>query len=368
MGNQSHININGKKYDAATGKMLTPDGVVSSKPKAAVKPRKNTGVMDGVAPRRPSSTKTASRASVKHVKKQPQKSQTLMRAGLKKPKPVAKSARAKQVSSIQKSSLGNTAHREKQVMKIRQSPKIHKYDNVGNSTVVKKSVALTTRPAPEEINLTAHKPQKLAAVGATATKHARSTNNSSPDKLLDDAVANANSHKQELNEKPHKTKRKSKILRKYGVSSRVTSISAAALAVVLLIGFFSVQNVPNLAMKVASTRAGFDASMPVYQPSGFSFNSPINYQSGQVTVSFQSNSDDREYQLVQTSSKWNSDALLSNYIVAENKQYQTFLDRGRTLYIYDGSNATWVDNGIWYQVEGESDLTTDQLVRIAASI
>ena len=121
-------------------------------------------------------------------------------------------------------------------------------------------------------------------------------------------------------------------------------------------------------MRVAAARAGVNASMPGYQPSGFSFKGPIDYSAGQVTVSFKSNTDDRAYSVAQRSSNWNSDALLSNFVVAEGKQYQTYIDRGRTLYIYDGSNATWVDNGVWYQVEGNSDMTTDQLVRIAASI
>ena len=121
-------------------------------------------------------------------------------------------------------------------------------------------------------------------------------------------------------------------------------------------------------MRVAATRAGFDAKMPGYSPSGFSFNGPINYTAGQVQISFKSNTDDRNYNVTQTASNWNSDALLANYILDEEKQYQTYLDKGRTLYIYDGSNATWVDNGVWYQVEGESAMTTDQLIRLASSM
>ena len=125
---------------------------------------------------------------------------------------------------------------------------------------------------------------------------------------------------------------------------------------------------PNLSVRVAAARAGFDANMPGYKPSGYSFSGPINYSPGQVTITFKSNTDNKAYSVTQRASNWNSDALLSNYVVAENKQYQTYLDRGRTLYIYDGSNATWVDNGVWYQVEGDAEITTDQLVRIAASI
>jgi hypothetical protein len=121
-------------------------------------------------------------------------------------------------------------------------------------------------------------------------------------------------------------------------------------------------------MRVASTRAGFAAEMPGYKPAGFSFKGPIAYQAGRVSVTFKSNTDDRQFTLTQSSSNWNSDALLANYVASEKKQYQTYLDKGRTLYIYDNSNASWVDNGIWYQIEGDSSLTTDQLIRIASSL
>jgi hypothetical protein len=184
--------------------------------------------------------------------------------------------------------------------------------------------------------------------------------------MIDKALANATSHTQES--PAHHSKKRSKFTKKLGISSRAATLSSAVLAVVLLAGFFAIQNVPNLSMRIAATRAGFDASMPGYQPTGFSFKGPINYSPGQVTISYRSNTDSRSYDVKQQASNWNSDALLSNYVVAENKQYQTYLDRGRTLYIYNGSNATWVDNGVWYQIEGESDMTTDQLIRIASSI
>jgi hypothetical protein len=157
-------------------------------------------------------------------------------------------------------------------------------------------------------------------------------------------------------------------MKKLGVSRRALSMSSAVLAVALLAGFFAIQNVPNLSMRVAATRAGFDAAMPGYKPAGFSFKGPIKYSPGQVSVSYESNTDARSYEVKQKASNWNSDALLANFVVAEGKQYQTFLDRGRTLYIYDQSNATWVDDGVWYQIEGQSNMTTDQLIRIASSI
>jgi len=182
--------------------------------------------------------------------------------------------------------------------------------------------------------------------------------------MIENALARATAHEQTV----HHKKKRSRVARKLGVSSRAVAISSTVLAGVLLGGFFAVQNIPNLSMRVASARAGFNASLPGYNPSGFSFAGPINYNPGQVTVSYNSNTDDRNYKIIQRASNWNSDALLSNFVVASSQPYQTYQDRGRTLFIYDDSNATWVDNGIWYQIEGKSQMTTDQLVRIASSM
>lgn len=94
---------------------------------------------------------------------------------------------------------------------------------------------------------------------------------------------------------------------------------------------------------------------------------PIQYGEGAVTLSYQSNSDDRNFQIVQKSSDWNSQSLLENF-VSDKEPYQTFQDKGRTIYIYGKSSATWVSGGVWYQIEGESDLSSDQLLRIVSSL
>jgi hypothetical protein len=182
--------------------------------------------------------------------------------------------------------------------------------------------------------------------------------------LIERALANATGHM----EQPDPSPKKKRLHHRLGVSKKVMSISTAVLAFVVLGGFYAYLNVPNFAMRVAATRAGFKATMPSYKPAGFAFAGPVNYTNGQVSVNFRSNTDDRAYQLTQRTSNWSSEALLTNYVAAQNKQYQTLEDKGRTLYIYDGSNATWVDNGIWYRLEGDSRLTTDQLSRVAASL
>jgi len=352
--------INGKKYDAVTGKMIS--GTAPSKPnKPIVQPITNkTGVVDGFV-KRPAQHKSR-QTPAHHVQNTPKKSSTLMRKSVSKPQKSA--IKPKKVQhTVQKSSLGSSSARVEQAKQTPKSQHIQKYSQpTARTSVIKKSSsALAVKAAPAN----------QAAKRTTETVPATAKNQPKPrsaaaEKMISAALANADSH----NEKPHahSSKKHRKIIKKLGISTRTAAVSSAVLAGVLLGGFFAVQNVPNLSMRVAAARAGFDATMPGYSPSGFSFKGPIQYSAGRVTVSYRSNSDSRAYDVMEQSSNWNSDALLANYIVAENKQYQTYLDRGRTLYIYDGSNATWVDNGIWYQIEGESSMTTDQLIRIAASI
>jgi hypothetical protein len=257
-----------------------------------------------------------------------------------------------------KAQLGSRYSRSKSAMEIAKSPKVHRYEHHTTSSSLVKKV--------QPLEVKKHTPHVVPNSDSRHSQHPnQKPHMSAAAKMIENSLANATAHEHPIHKLP---KKRGRFAKKLGVSSRAIAVSSTVLAGILLGGFFAVQNVPNLSMRVAATRAGFDARMPGYSPSGFSFKGPINYTAGKVTISFQSNSDDRNYAVTQTASNWNSDALLANYILQEDKQYQTYVDKGRTLYIYDGSNATWVDNGVWYQVEGESAMTTDQLIKIASSI
>lgn len=361
MGNQNFIVINGKKYDAVTGKMLAGDSGSAKETKkvVSVKPTQNVGVVDGF--RRAKPKKNIQRSPAHHASKSPAKSQTLARKAVKKPEVITKTKQPEK-PGILKSKLGVSPKRASHAKNTQKHPHVQKFEySQAKSSIVKKSMPLSVKQAPAAIKN-----------DSSSTSNGKNSHSSTTDKrvsqashtLIEAALAQANSH----NEQSPKQKKRRKLSARLGISSKALSLSAGVLAVVILAGFFAMQNVPNISMRVAAARAGFDARLPGYKPAGFSFNGPINYSPGQVTVTFSANSDDRQYDFVQKNSNWNSDALLANFIVEEDKTYQTYQDRGRTLYIYDGSNATWIDDGIWYQVEGNSGMTTDQLIRIASSI
>lgn len=347
------IELNGKRYDARTGKMLSAHETVTGTKKAYVKPAtKQSGVaLDGFS-RRKAPVSERSKTTGRTVSSKTEKSKTLMRSVVKKPavKPTATKPTVSRRGQTPR--LDIDPKRVSRAKSVKQSNLVSKY-GVPKKAITPITTTLPVRPEPEA-------PPMFAA-------HRKPVVEDKIDhsKKFQKAIDNATSHAQPRAKKPSKRQNISKKLR---ISNRTVNFAAVSLAVVLLGGFIAYQNVPNLSMRVAATRAGVEGRLPGYHPSGFGLSGPIKYQQGQITLNYSSNSDDRKFQVNQAASQWNSDSLAENYLVSANKTYQIFQDGGRQIYIYDDNNATWVDGGIWYKIEGNSALNNDQLLRMAASL
>lgn len=151
-------------------------------------------------------------------------------------------------------------------------------------------------------------------------------------------------------------------------NSRTKSLIATSLTAILLVGYITYINIPRAALKIASSKAGFSAQLPGYNPSGFKFAGPISYAPGQIILEYKSNTDDRRFSLTQKETAWDSQTLLDNYVLEESDLYSTYQERGLIVYIFGSSNATWVNGGIWYTITGSSNLTAEQMLKIAASL
>ena len=186
------------------------------------------------------------------------------------------------------------------------------------------------------------------------------------DKLLDQALRAADAHKQARRGRLANQNLWQKLRR----APRWLSIGSAILAIMTFLGFFAWQNMPDVAMRVAASRSHLNASVPQYTPSGFSFSGPISYSNGLVTIDYTANGDaNRSFSISQRASSWDSVSLLANYVVPSGQSYQTFQNKGSTVYIYGTSKgATWVDHGIWYNIKSNAKLNADQLLRIADSM
>jgi hypothetical protein len=355
---ENFIVINGKKYDAVTGVMLQGPAGQSIQQPTVHKP-----VVDGFV-RMQKDVSRARPTTVQHAAKNtvtPQRSKTLMRHVVKKPtEPLLKNTShptQKQVAKKVFTPKATVVPRTSTVPQHRQ----HLANTVQKSAQVKKFGTTVSEYTPVRPVVTPMQVHTAPPITATTYKQHSKTSD-----LLERALQAAEGHKEQFNEP--RTRLHHKIAKKIGVNARTIVVSMTVLAGLVFGGLYAYQNVPKLAMRVAASRAGFNATLPDYNPSGFSFSGPVQYASGQVTVGYKSNTDERQYKLTQKTTDWTSESLLNNYIVSAEKSYQTYQDNGRTIYIYDENNATWVSGGIWYQIEGDSQLTTDQLVRIASSL
>ena len=366
------IEINGKIYNATSGALIEDKGTHVSKP--AIKKRKNIdGIVSTVSKTATQHKNTAqperSKAQFSHHVAPPAKpkmhnvgrsaklsarrkiepSHTLMRTAVKKPKVAPKhSLKAhghtdklaqvpKHVVSHKPSAHSVNERRLSHAKRINKSQAVAKFSKTTASTFV------APKPAPKA-------PSHIAPPKPIA-HHPKSTND-----MLQQAIDHATSHRQ-----PAIKKRMTR-------PKRIGSVAALGVASFILIGFVISQSMPTINVKLASAKAGIEAGIPGYQPAGYHLGD-LKYGAGVVAMNFNSNSDqDRKYQVTQKASEWDSTTLRDLYVQSNDKNFSTVESGGRTLYIYGKNNATWVDNGIWYQVQSTGSLSNRQLVDIAKSL
>lgn len=391
MGNSKNtVALNGKIYDVVSGALVSKLPTFSKQPrdkkaeKQPVQSISSSKAIDGfVAPKKifahkhrsaqTQSSAPKARRSAGHIARhKPQHTKTLMRAMVKKPagreKPQAKKAHGP-ISSVQAatSNAGSRANdRAKRAVIIKKSKHIIKFANTG-SRVVKKMMPLSVK-SPEAAKLS-KKPQSRVNAAVAAHPHARpfiKAQSASFIKALDlDQIDHTRRHEQDKADKPKKPSGNfiGKVVPRKRSSKILLSVLTIAIAGGLLVWYF----LPQVQIRIASVRAGFSASLPGYKPPGFN-QEAINYKDGEVTLSYASNTDERNYTIKQAASSWNSETLLDNFVQPKQKPYQTYQEQGKTIYIYDETSATWVSGGVWYQVAGNSSLNNDQLLKIADSL
>ena len=107
--------------------------------------------------------------------------------------------------------------------------------------------------------------------------------------------------------------------------------------------------------------------MPAYRPSGFAVKG-FTYSPGTVIIGFRKPSSNQSYSVVQKTSNWDSQTLLENYVATSGQPYDAYQAAGRTVYVYGNGNATWVNGGIWYQINDDGTLNKNQIINLATSM
>jgi hypothetical protein len=372
------IEINGKRYDAQTGQPLMAahtaaggvvDGIkhqkhTKSSSQVALKgavvathkqtmpivPLSTTKLMDMKAPKR--SPRNAAKAAASHS---PQTAHTLMRHSVKKPTASLKRQHPAQSSTdkllvkpdfavgIKSSAQSVPAERQARAKQIAKSVSISRFSK--NKSANRAATNHTYQP-----------PKSAAAAVAQAPAIT-----SRPLDIFEQALQRATSHEQPKVKQPKRSRHHQVF------SKRIVSLAATSLSVLLLIAFIGFENRGNVILHVAAQKAGFSANMPGYRPSGFSLGR-FNYSAGDVAINFHSNSDQRSFAIIEKPSDWDSATLRDNYVASADSQYQTTEVGGQTIYLYGNNAATWVNGGIWYQVQTNGALSDEQLTKLAGSL
>jgi hypothetical protein len=345
--NSNIIKINGKAYDATTGGLLNSSDAVKTSPKQ---------ISVRQAPAKTS--KPVAHDVIRHPAKQPnphqpKPSRTLMRQAVKKPAAALKRHHKAQghTDTLASRPLGKVV--VKPSLNRLDEERLRHAKEIPRSRLISRFPKLTSTafsPSPPPVKKPEPQP---ATVASPAPKKPTTTA-----ELLDRAIEQATSHL-EPPQPPKKSRRKH--------LKRNASIGAAMGLSVLALGVIFSQNISTVRLQMASSKAGFNVSMPGYKPAGYGLGQ-LNYNEGVAAVQFHSNSDDRHYTITQKRSPWDSQALHDNFVAPSYAQYQTATAAGLTIYLYGNHNATWVNNGIWYVIQSDGSLNSQQLVDLATSI
>jgi hypothetical protein len=364
--NKNYIVLNGKHYDAVTGALIKPVANPSHKTHARLTHTDTTRTSlsrTQLTPHPASITpaknaqKSAARAQHAAAKPtvhghKPERPKTLMRHVVAKPThdkkphvkqvyPLAKNGSA---AITPKLSVNTVNHvRSRRAQEIDKSKHVTKFATPAAVAIPTKIQPIAIKTAPVHTDI---KP----APAVHKTPQEKKTD------LLEKALANAKSHEETAPAVKGSHHRR-----------RMFSSLAGLAAVLVVVGFVAYANKASVELQVASVRAGFQASLPNYTPTGYE-RQAAKAADGKVAIGFSSPAQHNAFTLTQESSSWDSQTLFDSIVAQNNTTYQTVQSSGRTIYLYGGDKAAWVDGGILYKVDGNAKLNSDQVISLATSM
>lgn len=373
MRGKNTVILNGQAYDALSGLPLPSNRPVAPSPTAV--PRTMPASAPGKIISDFGPVRTARRPSVPAVSPPPAATTTAIAAAQhaerQRPHPAAAVHRLKSRSHT----LNRQALKKPEIIRsqaavaVSRSPLISKFGNhfVNNTPMVAVAPpAKATRPTAAAVKT----PQRVTAASVAGTSAAATLSAAPP---LSGSLLKEQLIRERLSQVHPATSVKPKAGRLKGLKrlarlkARSNSLAVIVAGLLLFGGYLAYVNLPNLSVRVASARAGVSASYPQYSPDGYRFAGPVAYSPGEVTIRFRSNTNSQSYKIEQRASNWDSQAVLDNLVTKESNSYLTYSEQGLTVYTFN-NKAAWVNGGVLYVVSGDAPLSSDQLLRIAASM
>lgn len=331
--NKQVITLQGKAYDAVTGAVV--HDVVRPKPVHKKTPE-------------PTAKPTRARSGTNHLHAHTvQPSRILMRRAVKKPSKSIKRQLHVQ-SALSHPSTTEIAPKHSvayldvnRLGKAQQVDKHHKVSHFDTAVDIPVTfAAVHVRQAPQDIP---------AGIPPTAPPP---TQTNRPVDIFEHALENATHFVDIASQKSHFKKK---------ARRHALSMAAGTFAFILIAGFAAYQNTPGIQLKLAGIRAGVATTTPNFAASGFAYNGATAEQS-RLVIGLKDNHG--QYQLFEQKTNWSGPEMIEQVSAIDasgQTNYSTLQAGSSTVYRFGSTQATWVKNGIWYQVNGDKGLTEAQL-------
>ena len=177
------------------------------------------------------------------------------------------------------------------------------------------------------------------------------------------AISQAIEKSREESKKSRGIHRKSFFARK-----KFISFSMGFAVAIFGVGYLTYVNLPDIASRITAFQSGIAVETPAYIANGYSPKG-LAYFDGK-NVNFEYKKGDSNYKVQQSQSGWDSSALLQNYVTKKwSEDYSTTYSNGLTIYSNRRGESVWVNNGKLYKIEVSGNKISDEEIRkIATSL
>ncbi len=288
--------------------------------------------------------------SANHARRhQPQRAATLVRRSVKKPSPSLK----KQVQ-VQHQATAPAAHTVVAVKKqashvdhvrlqraetIPKNPQVNRFYNP--QPVQPTFAAIPVQQAPQH-----HAANQAPAAPPPVPLKAAAD-------MFEQAIAGANHYVDLALGKKQQFKKRAR--------RHALSMSAGIVAVLLITAFALYQNSPGAQIKLAGMRAGVATAAPNFVASGFAYSGVTQHDSRLI---YGLKNDRGNYHLSEQTTNWDGDSMIqhvSSVSASGKPNYRGVKVGDHTVYRFDDRQATWVKDGVWYQLSGTAPLSDTEL-------
>lgn len=353
MKSRNYVVINNRAYDPVTGLPIN-NHIFSESVKDEVVEKKQVEARGIATPK---------------VHMAAQRSQTLSRRYIKSPLPAFAPAEAKEAA------LPNFSPMNIQQVTIKKSEAIQKIPSTPIEVKRHTSPArpaeahpVARRAATQSIDISAPRRQRAAAQQKASLRSTdapvqqlKEQKSLKPAHVLKNEAIFEAMNKEVADKKQRRTKN-----RKTNRWARFVTLATSSLAIVMLAGYLTYLNMPNLSIRMAAVQSGVNAKYPGYRPDGYALRGPISFRDGEVSMQFAYANSDRNFTIKQEASNWDS-AAVKEFVSSQYSSATTTTANGLTIYTYE-NNAAWVNGGILYTIEGNAPLSSYQVQRIATSM